>query len=96
MDDTPPVPARRNGRYAVAMSTTVLQLVSAEEVTELPMPSILYGIIALSLFALGLLVLWFFRNTAHKVTGPIDHHGEDQPGTHADIGYDTHTQRRSH
>jgi hypothetical protein len=58
---------------------------------DLPMPPVAFGLIALALFAVGLLVLWFFRGTAQKVSGPIDTHGENLPGTHADIGHDTHT-----
>ncbi len=77
------------------MTTSVVQLISEGEATvELPMPSYAYALIAIGLFAGGLLMLWFFRNTSQKVSGPVDHHGEDVPGTHADTGYDTHTQRR--
>lgn len=60
---------------------------------DLPIPPFAYGLIALGCFAVGLVLLWFFRGTAHKVSGPIDTHGEELPGTHADIGYDTHTAR---
>jgi hypothetical protein len=43
-------------------------LVSVEEPQRaLPMPPVLYGVLAFVGFLLGLAVLWTFRNTAAKV-----------------------------
>jgi hypothetical protein len=63
------------------MSASVLPvlvngLVSAEEVRSLPMPPILFGIIAFCAFLLGLGVLWTFRNTAAKVPPPGAHNDD--------------------
>ena len=45
--------------------------VSAEEPTRsLPMPPIVFGIIAFVAFLIGLGVLWTFRNSAAKIPPP--------------------------
>lgn len=57
-------------------------LASAEGGREMPMPPILYGLIALGLLMTGLLLTWAFRGTAQKWA----HDGDDQVhpfhGTH--------------
>ncbi|MGI8530433.1 MAG: hypothetical protein ACR2KO_13255 [Geodermatophilaceae bacterium] len=59
------------------MTSTLARLVTEGAVPrELPMPSYLYGIIALMLFGLGLAVLWSFRGTAQKVRGSSTHGGQ--------------------
>ena len=56
---------------ASVMPVLVSGLVSAEESTStLPMPPILYGVIAFVLFLAGLGALWTFRNTGAKVPAP--------------------------
>ncbi len=52
-----------------AMSASVLPvLIRAEEATrELPMPAVMYGVVAFIVFMLLLAFLWSFRNTAYKV-----------------------------
>lgn len=49
--------------------TTLVHLVSEGEAAhrELPMNPWMYGVIAIALFGLGLLVLWSFRGNANKV-----------------------------
>ncbi len=49
--------------------TTLVHLVSEGEAAqrELPMNPWTYGVIAIALFGLGLLVLWSFRGTANKI-----------------------------
>lgn len=76
-------PARALGtRYHVPMSASVLPvLIHAEEEArrELPMPAELYGILALVVFILLLLLLWSFRGTAYKVR---DKHAHQPGGGH--------------
>ena len=71
--------------------TTLVHLVSEGEAThELPMNAWMYGVIAMALFGLGLLVLWSFRGTANKVRdsgethdfGPGHATGSSGPGHH--------------
>ena len=52
-----------------AMSASVLPaLIHAEEATrQLPMPAVMYGIVAFVVFLLLLAFLWSFRGTAYKV-----------------------------
>jgi hypothetical protein len=53
---------------ASALPAVLTGLVSAEEQHQsLPMPAIVYGVIAFAAFLVGLGVLWTFRNTAAKV-----------------------------
>lgn len=54
------------------MSSSLSHLfVAAEEARrELPMPPVMYGVLALVGFGLGLAVLWAFRSTANKIAGP--------------------------
>ncbi len=62
------------------MTMSFPRLVAAGPVVrEMPMPPIVFGIIALSLFGLGLAVLWSFRGTVQKVRtsarpGPSERH----------------------
>ncbi len=44
----------------------------------MPMPALGYGLVALAFFALCLLVLWSFRNTAAKSS----EHSTDQKSEH--------------
>ena len=66
---------------ATALPVVVTGLVSAEEQhRSLPMPPVVYGILAFIAFLIGLGVLWSFRNTAAKVTvrgssNDAEHHG---------------------
>ena len=73
------------------MSTTVLNaaagvLSSTEAGRELPMPPILYGIIALGLLLGGLALTWAFRGIAQKWAheGDANAHPfhETHPGAH--------------
>lgn len=52
-----------------AMSASVLPaLIHAEEATrQLPMPAVMYGIVAFVVLLLLLAFLWSFRGTAYKV-----------------------------
>jgi hypothetical protein len=62
------------------MTTSLARLVTeGEKLREMPMPPIVFGLIALSLFGLGLAVLWSFRGTVQKVRtsghpGPSERH----------------------
>ena len=68
------------------MSTTVLTalagVLAAAEGRELPMPPILFGLIAFALLMAGLALTWAFRGTAQKWA----HEGDDEVhpfhGTH--------------
>lgn len=65
------------------MSPALSHLIAAAEgghpiVNELPFPPIVFGIIALALFMVALMALWFFRNTL-----ALDPHGTSQ-GTDPD------------
>lgn len=70
------------------MSTTVLHaltgvLIAAEgRERELPMPAILFGLIALALFVTALMLTWAFRGTAQKWASDGDDHVEPFHGTH--------------
>ncbi len=62
------------------MTTSLARLVSeGEKLREMPMPPVVFGIIALALFGAGLAVLWSFRGTVQKVRassrpGPSERH----------------------
>ena len=62
------------------MTTSLARLVTeGAKVRDMPMPPMVFGIIALSLFGLGLAVLWSFRGTVQKVRtgarpGPSERH----------------------
>lgn len=68
------------------MSTTVLNafsgVLAAAEGRELPMPPILYGLIALALFLTALMLTWAFRGTAQRWASEGDDHVEPFHGTH--------------
>ncbi|MBK6886173.1 MAG: hypothetical protein IPH03_06690 [Tetrasphaera sp.] len=51
------------------MSTSLIALATegAEKTRELPMPAVMYAVIALVAFALLLAVTWAFRGTAAKL-----------------------------
>ncbi|MDO5504466.1 MAG: hypothetical protein Q4G67_14970 [Actinomycetia bacterium] len=70
------------------MSTTVLTVLSgvlassAEVVRELPMPPILFGLIAFALLMSGLALTWAFRGTAQKWAREGDDVAHPFHGTH--------------
>lgn len=70
------------------MSTTVLHalagVLAATEGAgrELPMPAILFGLIALALFITALMLTWSFRGTAQKWARDGDDYVEPFHGTH--------------
>lgn len=69
------------------MSTTVLTALAgvmsaAEGGRELPMPAILYGVIALGLLLVGLGLTWAFRGTSQKWAHDGDDHAHPFHGTH--------------
>ena len=68
------------------MSTTVLSaltgVLTAAEGHELPMPPILFGLIALALFFTALMLTWAFRGTAQKWAREGDDHVQPFHGTH--------------
>ena len=53
-------------RVMLSIQSLVVAAAEAEHV-ELPIPAFGFGLIALALFAAGLVALWSFRNTAHGV-----------------------------
>lgn len=63
-----------------SMTTSLARLVTeGAKVHDLPMPPIVFGVIALALFGLALAVLWSFRGTVQKVRvgthpGPSERH----------------------
>ena len=69
VDSTGGQPHRiRPGSMRVMLSIQSLVVAAAEaEHVELPIPAFGFGLIALALFAAGLVALWSFRNTAHGV-----------------------------
>ncbi len=62
------------------MTTSLARLVTeGAKVRDMPMPPIVFGLIALALFGLALAVLWSFRGTVQKVRvgghpGPSERH----------------------
>lgn len=68
------------------MSTTVLNaltgVLAAAEGRELPMPAILFGLIALALFVTALMLTWAFRGTAQKWAREGDDYAQPFHGTH--------------
>jgi hypothetical protein len=76
------------------LAMTVLTETETEKVWELPIPAFVYGIIALGLFLLALLLVWLFRNMAQTmIYGPggaregqdplaAAHHGGPHGGGH--------------
>ncbi len=52
---------------------------AAEAHRELPMPALMYGIVAMLIFLLLLALLWSFRGTAYKVR---DKHSGSAGGHH--------------
>ncbi|WP_137123313.1 hypothetical protein [Segeticoccus rhizosphaerae] len=58
------------------MTSSLISLVTAEEHTrELPMPSIVFGLISVGAFLVLLAFLWSFRNTAadHRPEASREH-----------------------
>lgn len=69
------------------MSTTALSALtavfaSAEGGRELPMPPIMFGLIAFGLLLLGLALTWAFRGTAQKWARDGDAQAHPFHGTH--------------
>ncbi len=62
------------------MSSSLGHLFAAAEEAhrELPMPPVAFGVVALAAFGFGLVVLWAFRGTAHKIAGPQDHRTDER------------------
>lgn len=56
------------------MTTSALRVITEEAVTELTMPPIAFGLIALILFAMFLGVTWTFRNSSQKYANPEGPH----------------------
>ena len=54
----------------MSINVAGLVLEGEETLRELPMPAILFGVIALVLFLVLLGVTWMFRGTAAKLGGP--------------------------
>lgn len=73
-----------------SLPTTVTTLAAEAEAghVELPIPALGFGIIALVLFASGLVALWSFRGTAY--VSPDEHADGDHEGASAPHGRDTH------
>jgi len=63
------------------MSASVLPVLASveEEMRDLPMPAVIYGIVAFVLFVLVLAFTWSFRGTAYKVR---DKHSQAAGGHH--------------
>ncbi|GAA3681664.1 hypothetical protein FB459_2766 [Yimella lutea] len=60
------------------MTSRVLTIVAEGDVpplhhNELPMPHLMYGLIALAVFALMFGILWSFRNTSPKLGEQVPH-----------------------
>ncbi len=63
------------------MPSSVAGLIAAEAAHSLPMPSYLFGVLALVGFALLLGVTWAFRG-AHNKYGPPARHTDDGDSEH--------------
>jgi hypothetical protein len=66
------------------LSTIAPLLVAAENHVELPVPPIVYGLIALSIFAMGLGALFAFRQAATKLPRQDNTVAHDEHGTAAE------------
>ncbi len=60
------------------MPTSVLGLLTAEAHKALPMPTYVYGLLAVLGFVLLLAVTWAFRGAANRYPPPPQHHDGDQ------------------
>jgi hypothetical protein len=58
------------------MPSSVAGLVTAGATNSLPMPSYMFGLLAVLGFALLLGVTWAFRGAHHKYAPPVEHSDE--------------------